>query len=201
MDALDLDRPRTPWLPCSVAAPRTRAPADKTTCRAPYRRCSLPETAVLQLFPPGLLQQNHSGILRKLLRSFPGGVQSGDEPAHTRSGDVINPNVMAFEPLQHANMREAQGAAALQRHADLRARLLFRLQRRLRQRCLDSDVCECAQGASKAAVIETTTQRDRRFRKTWCIRTSKKGSCKSILMSRRNYSLGHNLGQGASSNQ
>src|ERR1700747_92409 len=60
----------------------------------------------------------------KFFWSFSGGVETADQAAHAGASDVVNRNVMVVEPLQNADVSEAQRAAAFERDADFGARTL-----------------------------------------------------------------------------
>jgi len=49
----------------------------------------------------------------------PGRERAADETAHARAGRSIDRDAMLFEPADHADVREAAGAAAAERDADL----------------------------------------------------------------------------------
>ena len=67
--------------------------------------------------------QNHIPILClhqfvKLLRSFAAGVEASHQAAHAGAREVVDRNVVVFKPLQHADVRQSQRAAAFESHAN-----------------------------------------------------------------------------------
>ncbi len=61
----------------------------------------------------------------KFFRSFAGGVESAHQAAHAGASDVVNWNVMVFKPVQNADVRETERAAAFESDSDFGARALF----------------------------------------------------------------------------
>ena len=51
----------------------------------------------------------------KLLRTFSGGVQAAHQAAHAGAREVVDRNMVIFKPLQHADVRQSERAAAFQR--------------------------------------------------------------------------------------
>ena len=52
------------------------------------------------------------------LRIAAGGVKTADQAAHAGAGHQVHRHMMFVEPLQHANMGQAQRSAAFEHQAD-----------------------------------------------------------------------------------
>ena len=57
----------------------------------------------------------------ELSGSLPGRVEAADQGAHAGARDVVHGDVVGLEPLEHADVGQAEGAPAFEGHADLRA--------------------------------------------------------------------------------
>jgi hypothetical protein len=58
------------------------------------------------------------GQIAELGRGFPGRVEAADQGPHAGARDVVDGDVVRFEPLQHADMGQAVSAPALEGDAD-----------------------------------------------------------------------------------
>ena len=81
------------------------------------------------LVPVGRIGQEHQVPVRgfhqlpDFSRSHSRRIGARDEAAHAGADDVVDRNVMFFEPLEHADVGDAPRAAATERQPDLRPRL------------------------------------------------------------------------------